>query len=126
MPRVTKFDDQESPTWEVVRDRLLSMQDETGVTLEVDDETALIVYFFTSLGYFVSGCAVGDRDYFNLIERSLGDDPVTAFLGGDTNECPRHAFVSPSLLLKAVETYYLTGQRDSDCEWVPAEDAIYD
>jgi immunity protein Imm1 of predicted polymorphic toxin system len=126
MPRVTMFDDHEAPTWEVVRDHLLSMQDEKGVTLAVDDETCLIVYYFSGLGYFVSGQAVGDRDYSNLIERSLGDEPVSAFLGGNTNECPRHAFVPSSTLLKAVETYYRTGQRDPDCEWVLAQDAIYD
>jgi len=125
MPRVTKLDHQEAPTWEVVKTRLLGMQDGGFLTLAVDDDTWLIVLYIADLGYHVAGCAEGDRDYYNLIERSLGDDPVTAFDGGNTNEYPRFAFVSEQVLLKAAETFYLTGKRDDGCEWVLERDAIY-
>ncbi len=125
MPRVTRFDHQDAPTWAVVKTRLLAMPDGVCLTLAVDDDTSLIVLHVAVLGYLVTGCAEGDRDYFTLIERSLGDEPVTAFDGGNTNEYPRFAFVSELVLLKAVETFYLTGQRDDRCEWVLDKDAMY-
>ena len=125
MPGVTRVDHEDAPTWELVKSRLLGMRDGDSLSLDVDDDTWLIVLHIAELGYLVSGCAKGERDYYALIERSLGDDPVTAFDGGNTNEYPRYAFVSEPLLLKATETYYLTGQRDDCCEWVLEEDAIY-
>jgi hypothetical protein len=126
MPAVTKIDNEAAPPWEVARARLLSMQHEDGLCMDVDCDTWLIIYFFSGLGYFVTVCALGDRDYFNLIDRSLGDEPVTVFLGGDTNTCPRYAFVSAELVLKAGETFYRTAERDLECEWVPDKDAIYE
>jgi hypothetical protein len=119
------LDDQEAPQWEIFKTRLLGMQDGTSLSLNVDDDTWLVVLYIADVGYLVGGCALGDRDYYSLIESSLGDDPVTAFDGGNTNEYPRFAFVSQAVLLKAVETYYLTGQRDVSCEWVLAQDAVY-
>jgi Immunity protein Imm1 len=125
MARVTKVGHQDAPAWEVAQKRLLELQDERTLSFSVADDTFLIVLRITALGYLVSGCGEGDRDYYTLIERTLGDDPVTAFDGGNTNEYPRYTFVSEPLLLKAVKTYFHTGQRDRECEWVPEEDAVY-
>lgn len=125
MPRVTKFEYQDAPAWEVAEDRLLGLQDEEAISFHVDDDTWLIVLHAAGLGYRVTGCGIGERDYFTLIDRRLGDEPVTAFDGGNTNEYPRYSFVSEPLLLTALKTYYDTGQRDSDCEWVPERDSIY-
>lgn len=125
MHRVTRLDHEDAPAWEVAKDRLLAMKDGNFLSFNVDDDTWLIVLHIAGLGYLVSGSGVGERDYYNLIERQLGDEPVTAFNGGNTNEYPRYSFVSEPLLLKALNTYYHTGQRDHELEWVPEEDAVY-
>lgn len=44
---------------------------------------------------------------------------------GNTNEYPRYTFVSESVMLGALVTFYATGQRDNEYEWVPEEDAVY-
>ena len=126
MRGVTKVDNQDAPPWEVVKTRLQQMQDGTFLTLAVDENTWIVVLYVAALGYLVCGCADGDRDYYVLIQRDLGDDPVTAFDGGNTNDYPRFAFVSESVLLRAAETYYLAGRRDNSCEWVLEKDARYD
>jgi hypothetical protein len=125
MPRVIRLEDQEAPPWEAAQDRLLKLKDGEGLTFRVDDDTWLIVLHVAGLGHLVTGCGEGDRDYFTLIERAFGDEPVTAFDGSNTSEYPRYAFVSEPLLLKALKTYYHSGRRDSECEWVLARDAIY-
>jgi hypothetical protein len=126
MPHVTRLGNEESPTWDAVRSRLVGLTDGRSVSLDVDDDSFLIVLFVADLGYLVNGCAPGERDYFALVERGLGDDIVTAFDGGDTRTFPRHAFVSPALMLRVAERYYRTGERDPDCEWVDDRNATYD
>jgi hypothetical protein len=112
--------------WDVARLHLVGLKDSETVTLTAGQGAWLIVLFIADLGYLVTGSGKREKDYFTLIERSLGDDPVSAFDGGNMNEYPRHTFVSQPLMLKAAEVYYRTGQRDPNCEWVPAEDAVYD
>ena len=126
MSRVTQLDYKPAPTWEEARSRLLELRDGDTLSFEVEDDTWPIVLHIAELGYLVSGCGEGERDYFTLIERNLGDEPVSAFDGGDTRVFARYAFVTAPLLLKALEIYYFTGQRDRECEWVPAEDALYE
>ena len=113
------------PTWEQVRTCLLGLRDEQTHPVDAGKDAWLIVLRSANHGYLVTGCGIGERDYFTLIDRTLGDDPVTAFDGGDTHEYPRHAFVSESLMLRAVAAYYETGQRDQRYEWVPDGDAMY-
>ncbi len=130
VPRVTVVGntvvgDQPASSWEAARHQLLELQDGDSLSLGVDGDTWLIVLHISAFGYLVSGQGVGDRDYFTLIERSLGDDPVTAFDGGNMNDYPRFTFVSTGLMLKAVETYFHSGVRDGECEWVPEEDSVY-
>jgi hypothetical protein len=93
--------------------------------VDAGQDAWLIVLRNAELGFLVTGCGIGEREYFTLIDRALGDDPVTAFDGGNTNDHPRHAFVSESLMLRAVAAFYETGQRDEGCEWVPDRDAMY-
>jgi hypothetical protein len=130
MPSVVALSDgsgtQEAPTWEDAERRLLGLRDGGSLTCEVDGSTFLIVLRIVEYGYFVTGCERGEVDYFALIERVLGEEPVTAFDGGDTRVFVRYVFVSRPLLLKALKTYYLTGKRDRECEWVPEADAVYD
>jgi hypothetical protein len=126
MARVTKLDHETAPTWEVARLRLLGLQDGDSLSFEVEDDVWLIVLHISEFGYLVSGCGVSERDYYTLIDRTLGDEPVTAFDGGDTRVFVRYAFVSAPVMLKVVQTYYLTGERDRDCEWVSDKDATYD
>jgi hypothetical protein len=126
MARVTRLDQLQAPAWEVAKARLLALRDEESLSFGVDDDTWLVVLYIAALGYLVTGCAVGERDYYTLTEPALGDEPVTAFDGGDTHVYPRHVFVSASLLLKAVQTYYLTGTRDASCDWVSDRDAVYE
>src|SRR4051794_36044003 len=112
MRPVTTLDNQTAPVWEVAKVRLLGLQDGDTLSFGVDDDTWLIVLHIAAFGYLVTGCGVGELDYYTLIERVLGDEPVTAFDGGNTNTYPRYVFVSESLMLKAVERYYATGMRD--------------
>lgn len=106
--------------------RLLEMRNGGCLSFEAQGDAFLIVLHIAEYGYFVSGCERGEVDYFALIERARGDEPVTAFDGGDTRVFVRYAFVTQSLLLKVLKTYYLTGTRDRECEWVPESDAVYD
>ena len=126
MTRVTKLDFQAAPSWEVAKARLLALKDGEDLAFAVDDDNYLVVLYIAAFGYLVSGLGVGERQYHTLIERGLGDDPVTAFDGGNTNVYPRYVFVSNPLLLKALETYYFTGTRDKSCEWVLDRDAVYE
>lgn len=129
MPKVTRltYGDgaEDTPSWERVRDCLLALGDEKSASVEVGGETWLIVLRSAPLGYLVTGLGEGEKDYFTLIERALGDDPVEVFDGGNLSDFPRYAFVSEPLMLKAVGTFYMTGERDRECEWVLAQDAMY-
>jgi hypothetical protein len=113
-------------TWEEVQSRLLGLRDGESISLDADDESWLIVLRISEFGYLVTGCGIGERDYFTLIERSLGDEPVSAFDGGDTRIFVRYAFVSESVLLRVARTYFQTGERDRGYEWVLDGDAIYE
>ncbi len=115
-----------APVWEAVKARLLGMRDGDFTSLWVNEDTCLIVLFIADLGWLVTGCEEGEKEYYSLIERSLGDDPVTAFDGGNMNNYPRFTFVSEQVLLKATKRYFLTGERDPGCEWVIEGDASYD
>lgn len=125
MPGVTKLENESAPDWEIAQVRLIGLRDGESLSFEVDGDTWLNVLNISDYGYFVGGCGVGERDYFALVERILGDEPVTAFDGGDTRVFVRYTLVSAPTMLKAVRTYYLTGERDSESEWVPAEDSFY-
>ena len=109
VPRVTKVDNEEAQSWEAARHCLLGLRDGDALSLYVGDDAWLIVLFIAELGYLVTGCADGEKVYYNVIERSLGDDPVTAFDGGDTHDYPRYAFVSEPLMLKVTESYFQSG-----------------
>jgi hypothetical protein len=126
VPLVVRIDNEDSPTWDVVRSRLVGLADGQSVSLYVDDETFLMVLFVADLGYLVTGGWSGERGYFALVERGLGDAIVTAFDGGNTREFPRYAFVSRPLMLRAAEWHFRTGERDAGCEWVDERDATYD
>lgn len=117
--------DRDAPSWEEVEQQFIGLKNNGFWSLSVDDNTAMVILLIAEFGYLVSGQAVGDIDFYTLIDSTLGDDPVTAFDGGNTNEYPRYAFVSTPLLLKAMKTYYFTGQRDETCEWVLSEDTMY-
>jgi hypothetical protein len=125
MPQVTIVGNEPPSSWEAARLQLLGLPDGGSLSFGVDGSTWLIVLHISAFGYLVSGQGMGDRDYFTLIERSLGDDPVTAFDGGNMNDYPRYTFVSADLMLKAVKTYFHSGVRDGECEWVSEEDAVY-
>ncbi len=114
-----------SPTWEQVRSRLIGLPDEKTVSISLDDGAWLIALHSVGTGYLVTGYGQGERDYFTVVDRTSGDEPVTAFDGGNENEHPRYAFVGERLALKVFKTFYLTGIRDGDAEWVRAEDAMY-
>jgi hypothetical protein len=117
---------EDAPPWEEAERRLLELPDGGSISFDVGCGAFLIVLHIAEYGYLVTGYERGERDSFTLIERTLGDDPVTAFDGGDTRVFVRYAFVSQPLLLKALKTYYLTGKRDRECEWVPESEAVYD
>jgi hypothetical protein len=123
---VTKFDHQTAPSWETAKARLLALADGESISLGVDEDTWLIVLHIDAFGYLVTGCGEGEKDYHTPIERASGDEPVTAFDGGNTNIYPRYVFVSAPLMLKAVQTYYFTGARDTSCDWVLDRDAVYE
>ena len=125
MPQVKKLDNEAAPSWDIIKERMLKLPGSGSLTLSVDEDTWLIVLHISKLGYLVTGSGIGEKDYFTLVERSLGVDPVTAFDGGNLNEYPRHTFVSEPLLLKATEFYYHTGQRNPEYDWVPEEEAVY-
>jgi hypothetical protein len=126
MKPVTKVENATAPSWDVAKSRLLALPDGDTLSFGVDDDTWLIVLYIAALGYLVTGCGAGELNYYTLIERVLGDEPVTAFDGGNTNTYPRYVFVAESLMLKAVETYYITGMRDKSCDWVLDCDAVYE
>lgn len=93
-PGVVTLDGQEAPPWEVAEGRLLDLRDGKSLSFETEGDAWLIVLHISAYGFFVTGCSKSDRDYFTLIERTLGDEPVTAFDGGDTRVFVRYAFVS--------------------------------
>jgi hypothetical protein len=125
MVPIKTVDNKDAPPWDIVKERMLRLPGSGSMTLSVDDDTWLIVLHISKLGYMVTGSGIGEKDYFTLIEPSLGVDPISAFDGGNINDYPRHTFVSEPLLLKATEFYYRTGQRNPECDWVPEEDAVY-
>jgi hypothetical protein len=118
LPRVTKLGDQPAPSWEFAKPRLLGLRDGEYLSFAVADDSWLIVLHVGAYGYLATACGVGEVDCHVLVQRELGDEPVTAVGGGGTNTYPRYVFVSASLLLKAAEAYYFTGTRDTTCEWV--------
>lgn len=118
--------DGDSLAWYEVQSRLIGLRDGGSSVLVADDDSGFVILRISEFGYLVTGCGIGERDYYTLIDRSLGDEPVTAFDGGDTRVFIRYVFVSEPVLLKAAKTYYLTGKRDGDCEWVRDEDAMYE
>ncbi|QJW95833.1 hypothetical protein [Frigoriglobus tundricola] len=104
VPGVVTLDGQEAPPWEVAEARLLEMRDGESLSFETEGDAWLIVLHIAEYGYLISGCERGEVNYFTLVERARGDEPVTAFDGGDTRVFVRYAFVTQSLLLKALKT----------------------
>jgi Immunity protein Imm1 len=128
MPVVRRVNDCFHPTWEETQPLLLGLRDRpaTQVSLEVDDEVFFVIEYVQGAGYFMSGCGPSDREYFNLVESSLGDEVTPGALAHENRSFPRYALVGAETLLRAARTFFETGQRDPTCEWVPERDAFYD
>jgi hypothetical protein len=126
MRRVSVVGNQLATSWEDAETQLLSLQDVDSVCFRVDDETCLIVLYIAAYGYYVVGSGEGELDYYALVERDLGDEPVTAFDGGNTNVYSRYVFVSLAAMLQALRTYYFTGTRDASCDWIDDRNTRYE
>jgi hypothetical protein len=116
------------PTWDEVDQLLLQLPVRPGtqVSLDAGDDTWLVIEYVGDLGYFVCGGLARERDYFNLIDRGLGDAIVEGDLAHERHVFPRHALVGRDTMLRAAKTFYESGQWDPGCEWVPERDAFYD
>jgi hypothetical protein len=127
MPAVSRVDDCVEPTWEETQLLLLALPDRpsTQVILAVDNDTWFVVEYVQGAGYFMTGCGPTDREYFNLVDLGLGDGITPGVLAHEDNLFPRYALVGPDLLLRAVRTFFETGQRDPTCDWLPETAAYY-
>lgn len=128
MPAVRRVNDNLQPTWNNTERLLLQLPDKHGtqVSLEVGDDHWLIVEHVGDFGYFVCGSVPTERDYFNLIDRQLGDAITAGCLALEHNTFPRYALVAQETMLRAAKTFFESGERDQRCEWVPEKDAFYE
>jgi hypothetical protein len=119
-----------NPTWEEVERAVRSLSrhptKDDYVTLEVErlssdseivEESSLVAYFIDSYGYYVSGRGWGDKDYYTLINSSLGDESIRVWCGGDYMTRKRLAFVDVPTAIQSLKCFYDTGRRDNQLEW---------
>ncbi|MBP3956074.1 hypothetical protein J8F10_12350 [Gemmata sp. G18] len=116
------------PSWAETERLLLELQHRpaTQVSLEADSNAFFVIEYVQGLGYYMSGCAPSDRDYFNLIESRLGDEAVEGRLVHEQYFFARYALVSQDVVLRAAKRFFEHGDRDPGCEWVPERDVTYD
>jgi hypothetical protein len=128
MPAVRRVNDCFHPTWQETQRWLLELQANpaTQVSLQVGDDVFFVIEYVQGGGYFMTGCGPSDRDYVNLVDRTLGDEITPGTLCHETYLFPRYALVGPDTLLRAARTFFETGERDPTCEWVPERDAFYE
>jgi hypothetical protein len=128
MAAVKRVNDCFQPTWEDTQQLLLRLQDQTAtqVSLTVDEDVFLVIEYVQGPGYFMSGCGPSDRDYYNLIDSSLGDEITVGALALENYCFPRYALVGQVTLLQATKSFFETSKRDSTCEWVPESNAFYE
>jgi len=98
----------------------------TQVSLEVGDDHWLIIEHVGDVGYFVCSSLPTDRNCFNLIDPGLGDAITEGWLALERYTFPRYALVGQEMMLKAARTFFETGVRDLNGEWVSGKDAFYE
>lgn len=125
---VWRVNNNRSPSWDETERLLLELQHKpaTQVSLETDSNSFLVIEYVQGLGYYASGCAHGDRNYFNLIESRLGDEAVEGYLVHQRHLFARYALVGQEAVLRAAKRFFEHGDRDPGCEWVLECDVTYD
>jgi hypothetical protein len=119
MPAVHSLNDQSEPRWEdvvVSLDEVKAHPGDRCVSLRVDDDHSLIVYY-TDEGFLVTGLGVGDPDYYVLIDPALGDRHVNVWCAGNDMDRPQKVFVGEALALQAMKHFFETGKRDPALTW---------
>jgi hypothetical protein len=120
MPSVKWMNEQENPDWTSIVAAIHDLpnhDDDRYVTVNVDDDSWFVVYYVPNLGYYLSGCGIGERDYFTLTCPPEGRDPVRVWMAGEHITRPRKAFVPETVALQALRHYFDTGQKDSSLAW---------
>ena len=109
-----------SPTWNDVEHSLRGLKQNKDSWISIGDQTDenwLVVYFIPSYGYYVSGCGLGDIDYYTLVDRNVAADVVDVYLAGDVGAYTRNSFVDEATTLEALQTFFETGSRKASLSW---------
>ena len=119
MPAANQLNDQLNPSWDDVvlrRDVIKAHPGDLSITLSVSDNDHLIAYC-TEYGFLVCAHALGDHDFYVLVDNSLGTNIVSVWCAGDVMERQRKVFVGEVAALQAVRHYFETGSRDPELNW---------
>lgn len=119
MPKVSEMNGKNDPSWSDVIQLLDVVTDHPGdkyMSLSIDEEHSLVVYY-TDRGFLITGWGMDDHDFYVLIDPSKTNEKVTVWCAGDDMVRPNKVFVPEDIALKAVKSYFETGQRDRELHW---------
>lgn len=120
MSNLVSLNDNPNPSWDEVSSSISNLQSQSEgsyLNLSVNGDVWFVLYFIPDYGYYLSGSATDDVDYYTLTDSSLGDKPSQVWCGGDHMTRPRKAFVGESLVRQALRHFFDTGFRDTALEW---------
>lgn len=109
-----------NPIWEIVEKSiaLLDQKTRTQIVLQLDDMSYISVG--GGNGSYLVYISTPDENFYNLvtdghiIDSSIKKELIT---GGQKGYFPSKNIVSKSLTLRAVETFFVTGEKDKELNW---------
>ena len=110
--------------WEDLKQHLMQQGSGYGeeIMLTGPNEALMIVSCAGPEGYFVIARQSGELGELVLVDRTKGDELVTAPIAGLPDTRPRCAFVDQETMLTAAEGFYRHGTRSSALSWADPRD----
>ena len=124
-PNSRQMDGEIDPSWDSVRTALAllpSKGPDQGLSLEIGDNSWIIIYYVPDYGFLITIAAVGERDYFTLVNSLLGSECKKVWCAGEYMLRQRFVFVDKNRAEQSLKHYYETGFRDQTLEWMRDDD----
>jgi hypothetical protein len=113
-------EDVANPDWYTVKQVLLSLKTNPYDQISLhsgSEDSWLITSYKEQYGFYVMGVGLDELDYSVLYEPDKTDEIIAFWDGQNCMGQPRFVFVDENVMLKALEVFYRTGQRDQSLNW---------
>ena len=114
------------PDWDHLREQLIQQGSGSGdeIVLTGPNEALMIVSCAEPNNYYVIARQSDELGEKVLVDRTKGDEPITAPIAGLFDTYPRFAFVDQRTMLKAAEDFYRNGLRSPSLSWADPRDIL--